>query len=124
MIRPFAFLGCILVLLSFGCSRTVRIPPADYADPGGAVAYHIRTVDHRTFSVAEYSVSDSTIVVRRLTGSASPSTEDAPKVPFEIALDNVESIDRVTVHTGRSILIAVVVTGVIGGFLLWLFTSL
>ena len=90
----------ILLLILSACSKTIRVPPADYENPGSAAAYRIVTVDQGTFSVKRYTVSDSVIVVTEL---AAPTTDgDSLQVPFDIPLRNVQSIDRVSMDRGKA----------------------
>lgn len=101
IMRTSALFAFLLLLVLSACSKSVRVPPADYENPGSAAAYRIVTVDQGTFSVKKYTVSDSVIVVTELAPSAT-SDEDSLQAPFAIPLQSVQSIDRVTLDRGRS----------------------
>jgi hypothetical protein len=102
MYRTVCFTSALVAILSIACSKTIRVPPASYAQPGSAAAYHIKTVDDREFNVARYSVSDSVIVVEEWAASAMTDGGAPPALPFEIQLQEIESIDRVVPDRGKS----------------------
>jgi hypothetical protein len=102
MSNRFITAACLLALLSCACSRSVRVSPSDYDNPGSAAAYRIVTVDDRHFSASRYSASDSTIVIEEFAASQSANADSIPDVPFVIPLRDVESIDRVTLDRGKA----------------------
>jgi hypothetical protein len=102
MPRRTAIWLALFPLFVTACSKTIRVPPSSYSEPGSAVAYHIQTVDDRTYSVTRYVVEDSVIVVEELARSKSANTNDTTTVPFEIPLRDVESIDRVVMDRGKA----------------------
>jgi hypothetical protein len=92
--------ACVLVALASSCSKSVRVPPADYGNPGGAAAYRIVTTDNRHFSASRYTASDSTIVIEEFATSTDP--DSLPAVPLTIPRRDVASIDRVEMDRGKT----------------------
>ncbi len=90
-----------LLLLAIACSRTIRVPPSDYDNPGRAHFYRIHTVRGEIFRARSYAIVDSSVVVKELS-QASLDGEQGPTVPFEIPLRDVVSIERIALDRGKA----------------------
>jgi hypothetical protein len=76
------------------------------------------------FTATSFSVEDSMFVVREVRPRDSSEYQTIPAVPFSVPIAQVDHVERVTTDTTRSVVVLVVVTSLIGGFLYWLWQSL
>ncbi len=90
----------LLVLLDSSCAKMVPVPDADYmeARQSRKGKYLVRTRDNRVLVFDRYQMTDSTLVILRVTasgeGSGTPSPATAVQTPIAVPWRDVVSLER------------------------------
>jgi hypothetical protein len=108
--------SCLLAVAAFSCvscTKITTVPPSSYSDPGAALSYRVHAADGSTYFVSDFTITDSTLVIlsfRRL----SYEETSTPPTPFDIALKEVQSVERVTSTKGLPIVLIALGVLVVG----------
>jgi hypothetical protein len=117
--RYWLLLAGVLFLLESSCSTMRPMPATDYkaADPSKNKTYRLTTKDKRVCEFREFAVTDSTIVILKVTSygrSSWPDDMSRIKTPVVISWDDVKSLERIersNVMTAFAITAGVIVVG-------------
>lgn len=86
----------LMVLMVFSaCTKTIEIPRNEFeaASQDASASHRIRTADNNEFVAEAFTVTDSTVVILRLS-PADTRYRTGDRVPIVLNLQDVESIKR------------------------------
>ena len=114
-----ALFAGILFLLESSCATMRPMPESDYkaADPAKNKTYRLTTKDNRVYGFKKFAVTDSTIVILKVTSYGRNSWPDdlsRIKTPVVIPWDDVKSLkrtERSNILTAFAITAGVIVLG-------------
>jgi hypothetical protein len=117
----------VLFLLESSCATMRPIPESDYkaADPAGNKTYKLTTKDKRSYEFKKFAVTDSTLVILKVTSygrSSWPDDLSKIKTPVVIPWDDVKSLERTersNAMTAFAIAAGVIVVGGVVFTALW-----
>ncbi len=97
--RYWVLFAWVLFLLESSCATMRPIPESDYkaADPAGNKTYKLTTKDKRSYEFKKFAVTDSTLVILKVTSygrSSWPDDLSKIKTPVVIPWDDVKSLER------------------------------
>jgi hypothetical protein len=101
----------MVMLVGVSCTRTVQVAVTDSGrvNPDDAKNWRVTTKGQETYSVTKFSMTDTTLVIERVLKTDEIATdysdfthvEDAD-LPLVLPLDEIESLERVAIHRGRT----------------------
>jgi hypothetical protein len=117
----------VLFLLESSCAIMKPIPQTDYriTDPAGKKTYRLTTKDKRSYEFKKFAVTDSTIVILKVTSygrSSWPDDLSKIKTPVVIPWNDVKSLERAERSNGMTafaITAGVIVVGSVVLAVLW-----
>jgi len=100
---------CVAVVFLAACSKTVRIPPTDFATASQKSGlYRVTTIDTEIL-VSRFSITDSTLVIDEFAGDSTGVASEAIAIPLRhvTAVERIESQKKRAMWVGLGVVLGV-----------------
>jgi hypothetical protein len=101
------------LLVALSCAHVTTVPPERYRGPEHGLSYRVHTTSGVTYYVADFTANDTTLVIesfRRVERDDQPT----PATPFLIPLNEVESVESLSVSDKAPLVLMGILLVVVG----------
>ncbi|HET6462399.1 MAG TPA: hypothetical protein VFH33_01250 [Candidatus Krumholzibacteria bacterium] len=85
----------LLLIATTSCSDVTTVPPSHYRDPDYGLAYRVHTTDGKTYYVADFTATDSTLTILHFRKPNKETPASTLPTPFQVSLSNVSSVESI-----------------------------